>query len=1034
MTTYTIPGFSIVFTADTATSFTPNTDFTIVAPDGAAGLSYTYLTPGFTDIAISSPDYHATVGGSNIPLSSAIGAEAISLEWGAGNTTDILLFIFDIGGVETEYVMVLGGDPFTFTNLAEFQLFDASITSEGQITAGAFVEGAIIPYGPPVGAVSTEDDVINGGGFPDSILGGLGNDTINGAVDDDTLYGGAGNDVLLGGADLPATQYNIPSFSLTFDVNDDADSFDSTVEYIIAAADSSPGFSYTYDNPGDPTLFDVTVPDGDFAVFAPGGLSIDDALWTEIFFLNWDDNGTGKSTVLFNAGFNVGGTETEFITVLGGDALPLITTVANFNDFNDPASTFNGATTTGQSQVTTGAFAPGAVIPFNFNPDTTTADISAPGGDDTLYGGGGNDQLDGGSGNDFLNAGDNDAGNAGFDIINGSIGNDTIDFFDAINGFQIINYANLDAGITVSVDGGIDTAGVNKGANGTDTILNVLNPLLSGWVEGGLGIYGTGFNDIFNITQSGNTWMQARGNGGADTFNITLNGGQVRVDYSQAASGIDVNLSTGAVSDDGDGSADTIIVTGTSGQLEIRGSDSSDTIVGSGSSERFILKAGSDSLDGGAGNDVLRYDRSGVVDGVSVDLTAGTASGTWSGVGFTHAITGIEEVLGSNTGDDSLSGDGFNNQFNGGGGNDTLTGLAGNDILLGKSGNDTLFGGNGLDTLSGGLGNDTLNGGLGNDILSGGSANDVLFGGADADILYGGLGNDTLDGGADNDTASFLNSLNDVNVYLQYTGRQTGDGVDTLISIENLIGSDYNDRLIGDAGDNIFIGGEGNDIIKGKGGNDQFFGGDGNDTMRGDVGDDIMYGGAGVDILIGLNGLDQLFGGNDGDFLYGGRDADTIYGEGGNDVVKGNIGFDILFGGAGADDLRGGGGGDILLDGGAGNDFLFGEGGADTLTGGAGNDVLSGGFGGGVGDTQADVFIFADAASGSGGFDRIKDFENGLDTMDLTAFGFTDFTTEVATLATDVTGGLRINFGGGDVLFVENFLKADFDVTDVLLV
>jgi Ca2+-binding RTX toxin-like protein len=324
--------------------------------------------------------------------------------------------------------------------------------------------------------------------------------------------------------------------------------------------------------------------------------------------------------------------------------------------------------------------------------------------------------------------------------------------------------------------------------------------------------------------------------------------------------------------------------------------------------------------------------------------------------------------------------------------------------------------------------------GDGGDIITGNSLANTLSGMRGNDTLSGGLGNDTLDGGAGSDTANFEGALNDVNVYLKFTGRQTGDGVDTLIGIENLTGSDFNDRLIGDAGDNIFVGGAGNDIIKGKGGTDQFFGGDGNDTMRGDVGDDILYGGAGVDILFGLNGLDQLFGGIDGDFLYGGRDADTINGDDGNDVVKGNLGFDVLFGGAGADDLRGGGGGDILLDGGTGNDFLFGEGGADTLNGGAGNDVLSGGFGGGIGDTQADVFIFADAASGSGGFDRIKDFENGLDIMDLTAFGFTDFTTEVATLATDVTGGLRINFGGGDVLFVENFLKADFDVTDVLLV
>ncbi|MBL4749754.1 MAG: hypothetical protein JKX71_04065 [Amylibacter sp.] len=89
MTTYTIPGFRIIFdnATDTATSFTPNVDFNITTPDGL-GFSYTYdpIPPGpdpiTTGITIDSSDYSATVGGANIPLSSATSAEAIVLQWG----------------------------------------------------------------------------------------------------------------------------------------------------------------------------------------------------------------------------------------------------------------------------------------------------------------------------------------------------------------------------------------------------------------------------------------------------------------------------------------------------------------------------------------------------------------------------------------------------------------------------------------------------------------------------------------------------------------------------------------------------------------------------------------------------------------------------------------------------------------------------------------------------------------------------------------------------------------------------------------
>jgi len=1016
MTTYTIPGFSIVIDpiTDIATSFTPNTDFTIVAPDGSVGLSYTYDGSG-TDITITSPDYHATVGGNSIPLSSAIFTEAISLEWGGTNTTEIMLFIFDIGGVETEFVMVLGGDPLpTINSLAQFQAFDATITSDAQITTGPFAPSTIIPYDSPVGAVSGEDDVITGGQLGDTIFGGLGDDTINGGVGDDTLDGGAGNDVLLGGADIPATQYTIPSFSLTFDVNDDADSFDSTVSYIIGAADAVPGFSYTYDNPGASSnidgFADITVAQDDFAILAPGGLSIDDALWTEIFFINW---GAGKSTVLFNAGFNIGGTETEFITVIGGDALPVMTTLADFN-------TFEG-TITGEGQVpTTGplaAFAPGAVIPFGFNPGTTTSDISAPGGDDTLLGGAGNDLLDGGTGNDVLNPGDNDGGNTGFDIINGSVGNDSIIFSDVVDGFHVVNYANLDAGIGVSVNGGTNTASVNKGANGTDTITDIINPLVSGWTTGGLGIYGTGFSDIFNITQSGNTWMQVRGGAGADTFNTTLNGGQVRIDYSQAASGINVDLSTGAVSNDGDGSTDTINVTGTTGQLEIRGSNFTDTIVGSGADERFILKGGSDTLDGGAGNDLLRYDRGGVVNGVAVDLVAGTASGTWDGNAFTHTIAGIESVRGSNTGDDSLSGDGFDNLLDGGGGNDTLTGLAGNDILLGDGGNDTLFGGDGHDNLFGGDGNDVINSGDNDasigDTINGSTGNDTIIftdnangwqvltyellgpitatidAGANTGTIDKGVnGTDTItdvtaplaagwfgDGGLSlvgADLDDTFNITQAANSWMQLRGL---DGVDTFnIQLNGgIVRVDYRQSVTG-INVNLATGVVSNDgwgssdtiNATGTGGNLEIRGTNFADTIVGSAADerfvlrtgsDTLDGGAGNDLLrydrVGVvNGVTvDLAAGTASGTWDGVAFTHSIAGI--EEVRGSNTGGDNLSGDGFDNQLDGLGGNDTLT-GQGGIDTLFGGDGLDTLFGGGGNDTLDGGAGNDTLDGGAD--------------------------------------------------------------------------------
>ena len=159
--------------------------------------------------------------------------------------------------------------------------------------------------------------------------------------------------------------------------------------------------------------------------------------------------------------------------------------------------------------------------------------------------------------------------------------------------------------------------------------------------------------------------------------------------------------------------------------------------------------------------------------------------------------------------------------------------------------------------------------------------------------------------------------------------------------------------------------------------------------------------------------------------------TDIVHGDDGDDTIRTNRGNDTAYGGSGADDIRGGGGNDLILGGGD-DDYLVGENGADTLDGGAGDDVLIGGFDATTPDGLTDTFVYRTGADG-GGYDRIRGWEDGIDVIDLTAFGFTDFDTQVDPLATDVAAGLRIDFGGGDVLLVEDFTRADFDAGDVLI-
>jgi Ca2+-binding RTX toxin-like protein len=310
--------------------------------------------------------------------------------------------------------------------------------------------------------------------------------------------------------------------------------------------------------------------------------------------------------------------------------------------------------------------------------------------------------------------------------------------------------------------------------------------------------------------------------------------------------------------------------------------------------------SGNDILDGGNGRDTVSYALIGAAITVNLGLT--TAQNTFGMI--TDTLLNIENVYGS---------------------------YYQTNTLTGNAADNTLVGGHYGNTLSGGDGNDSL---------------------------IGGVGNDILDGGAGVDTASYVNAYQSVTVNLALTTAQNTvhTGTDTLLNIENLSGSWYNDTLSGNAGDNTLYGLSGNDTLSGGAGNDTLDGGAGNDTLDGGAGTDTAsYASASAGVLVNLAltaaqnthnaGTDTLL------------NIESLRGSAYSDTLLSNTGANTLFGGAGN----------------------------DLLAGGLGNDTLTGGIG-------QDTFAF-NSTLGAGNIDTITDFNVANDTIRLSKGIFTTLTT-----------------------------------------
>jgi len=269
--------------------------------------------------------------------------------------------------------------------------------------------------------------------------------------------------------------------------------------------------------------------------------------------------------------------------------------------------------------------------------------------------------------------------------------------------------------------------------------------------------------------------------------------------------------------------------------------------------------------------------------------------------------------------------------------------------------NDNIYGNDEKNIISG-LG--------GSDILDGRGGGDELYGGAGSDTLYSGAGDDIINGGDDTDAVNYQNLKSDleygttggvegVSVRLdkpsgdaQEDDFSTGYGNDTLIDIEDVVGSKYDDIIYGSNGTNYIQGMGGDDKIIGGRGYDFIDGGDGSDwisyytpdypdrvdnpyymediqgitvTMGTDF---VMLKETSSDRLIDLiKEVEQVSGTRGNDFIWGDNSDETFWGHEGNDNLRGWNGADNLYGGSGDDYLLSGRGVDFS-DGGDGVDFL----------------------------------------------------------------------------------------------------------------
>lgn len=559
------------------------------------------------------------------------------------------------------------------------------------------------------------NDTMEGGGWTDELLSGAGNDAMYGGDREDDLFDveGDGNDTLDGGADrdLLTADWSSATTDITWQhratktqvVNGQTISSIESLDLLLGSG-----------NDVYRALSDVN------SVTVEGGLGNDSL---DCGGADYGDlsGGAGNDTL---SGIESGGDGFGFFYAHGGDGADVLIAGARGWDMWGDAG--NDTITGGQENDDMQGGSGNDVITAVANVEWFTGDqLFGDSGNDTLIGSTDDEWFHGGSGNDSMVGGVGDdhfyleaSGEA--DTVVGGDGKNDLDvsWSDATQDIVWVNNpgtAQLVNGATIS---GIHAITGELGT-GNDMLANSDGAYL--WVDSGAGndtLVGTANNDDLK----GNTGNDSlRGANGNDTLDGSSND-----DRLQGGSGND-SLFAGEGSD------------------WVQGGAGDDSVYGQAWPD-FGTETGADTFDGGAGIDRLVVDWSELTGDVRVKLGDGKLAAYQDKFGGferfdLHFGAGNDTVTGG--ADDSIDGGAGNDLLRYGGviagneGNDTLVGDDGADRLYDSSGNNSMVGGAGNDTLEAGSGTSTMSGGAGGDrFLVGGGPHAVLDFESGVDKVY----------------------------------------------------------------------------------------------------------------------------------------------------------------------------------------------------------------------------------------------------------------------------------------------------------
>ena len=520
----------------------------------------------------------------------------------------------------------------------------------------------------------------------DLLAGTSGNDTINSSAGDDTLFGLSGNDNLNGGSQSDVIYGGDGKDTLSGDIDNDQLFGDDGLDNLFGGD----GYDTLWGGAGRDSINGGS--DNDLLIGGGADDTLSGGSGTDTASYHFDTSVSGGGTTGVNVNLSSlqatdGWGNTDTFTSTGG-TIPLSDvenvigslyndTIAgddgvNVLDGNDGTDTLNLAPSGSGvvADLSAGTAVSAGVTDTVMNFENITGSNSS----DTLTGDSGVNTLDGGSGNDILRGG------LGADILIGGAGNDSILGTGAADDDDdddddTVSYLSDSGSVVVDLTAGTAT----DGFGGTDSLSGIEN------------VAGSTFSDTFTGNSANNDF---EGNGGVDTVDYSATSLGVNVTLGGSATGSEIGTDNLSGIENILGGTGNDTITGDSGNNTLTGGAGDDIVAGGGGFDTLVAGsgAGNDSYDGGAGTDTVTF--ASTTMGVTVDLTAGTATGTETG---NDTITGVENVIGG-SGDDDVTGGTGANSITGGSGSDLFRYTATTDSGIGSGNRDVIADFDGSDT------------------------------------------------------------------------------------------------------------------------------------------------------------------------------------------------------------------------------------------------------------------------------------------------------------------------------------------------